>query len=73
MEAGLWFALVCAVIAIVYGGVSSQWILAQPAGNERMREIALAIQTGAKEGMISFANSFKNLANKGLIEKDYSV
>jgi K(+)-stimulated pyrophosphate-energized sodium pump len=47
MEAGLWFALVCAVIAIIYGAVSAQWILAQPAGNERMREIALAIQTGA--------------------------
>ncbi len=47
MEAGLWFALICALIAIVYGGLSTQWILAQPTGNERMREIALAIQTGA--------------------------
>jgi K(+)-stimulated pyrophosphate-energized sodium pump len=47
MEAGLWFALVCAVIAIIYGGVSTQWILAQSAGNDRMREIAAAIQAGA--------------------------
>ncbi|WP_341929019.1 sodium-translocating pyrophosphatase [Methyloversatilis discipulorum] len=45
---GLWFALVCAVVAIVYGAVSSKWILAQPSGNPRMREIADAVQEGAK-------------------------
>ncbi len=48
MSAGLMFALVCAVVAIVYGYVSSQWIVAQPAGNDRMREIAAAIQEGAQ-------------------------
>ena len=32
---GLSLALVCAVIAILYGIVSARWISAQPAGNER--------------------------------------
>jgi K(+)-stimulated pyrophosphate-energized sodium pump len=47
MSASLIFALVCAAAAIVYGVVSIQWILAKPAGNDRMREIAAAVQEGA--------------------------
>jgi K(+)-stimulated pyrophosphate-energized sodium pump len=41
-------ALVCGVIALIYGGLTAAWILRQPDGNDRMREIAAAIQTGAK-------------------------
>ncbi|HEY6897050.1 MAG TPA: sodium/proton-translocating pyrophosphatase, partial [Rhodocyclaceae bacterium] len=48
MTTGLLFALVCAVAAIAYGWISSQWILAQPTGNERMRQIAAAVQEGAQ-------------------------
>lgn len=48
MSSALMFALVCAVLAIVYGGISSRWILSQSAGNDRMREIAAAIQEGAQ-------------------------
>ena len=44
---GLWLALGCAVLAILYGVVSTRWILAQPTGNERMRQIAAAVQEGA--------------------------
>lgn len=48
MTNGLIFALVCAIAALVYGVVSIRWIVAQPDGNDRMREIAAAIQAGAQ-------------------------
>jgi K(+)-stimulated pyrophosphate-energized sodium pump len=44
----LWMAIAAGVVAVLYGIVSVRSILALPAGNERMQEIAAAIQTGAK-------------------------
>jgi len=45
---GLLFALACALLALAYGAWQTKWILSQPDGNDRMREIAAAIQDGAK-------------------------
>ncbi len=41
------FALICAGVAIGYGLYLTIWLLRQPAGSERMQEIARAVQEGA--------------------------
>jgi K(+)-stimulated pyrophosphate-energized sodium pump len=43
-----WVALVCALIAVAYGIGLTFYLLRRPAGSERMREIAAAIQEGAQ-------------------------
>ncbi len=41
------FALVCAAAAVGYGLFTASWILGLPQGNDRMKQIAAAIQEGA--------------------------
>ena len=48
MSTELIFALACGFGALIYGALSVKWILAKPTGNDRMQEIAGAIQEGAK-------------------------
>ncbi len=41
-------AVLCALVAIVYGVVLIRWLLALPAGDDKMRSVAGAVQEGAK-------------------------
>src|SRR5256884_3194265 len=47
MDPPVLLALVCAAVAVAYGLYRAWWLLRRPAGNERMREIAGAVQEGA--------------------------
>src|SRR6202521_3548504 len=46
-EHAVLFALICAGVAIPYGMYLTYWLLKQPDGNDRMREISKAVQEGA--------------------------
>ena len=48
MDIVLILVLVCGGLALVYGAWASQSVLSAPAGNERMQQIAGAVQEGAK-------------------------
>ena len=50
-EMALWLSLGAALLAVVYGMISVTWVLARSPGNERMQEIASAIQEGAQANM----------------------
>ena len=48
MNIAYWLVIGAGVLAILYGLVTSQQVLAANAGNERMQQIASAIQEGAR-------------------------
>lgn len=44
----VYIAIACGVLAVLYGLVTSQQVLRAPAGDQKMQDIAAAIQEGAK-------------------------
>jgi K(+)-stimulated pyrophosphate-energized sodium pump len=48
----VYIAIACGVLAVLYGLVTSQQVLRAPAGDQKMQDIAAAIQEGAKAYLV---------------------
>jgi K(+)-stimulated pyrophosphate-energized sodium pump len=60
----VYIAMVCGVIAVLYGIFTSMQVLKAPPGNEKMQDIAAAIQEGAKAYL---GRQYRTIAIVGVI------
>ncbi len=60
----VYVAVICAIIAVLYGIMTSRQVLSASAGNERMQDIAAAIQEGAKAYL---GRQYSTIAVVGLV------
>ncbi|HYU96758.1 MAG TPA: sodium-translocating pyrophosphatase [Sphingomicrobium sp.] len=60
----LLIAIACGVIAVLYGILTTMQVLKAPAGNERMRDIAAAVQEGAQAYL---ARQYRTIAIVGVV------
>ena len=57
-------AVICAIGAVVYGVLLIRWLLALPAGDEKMRKVAGAVQEGAKAYL---GRQYRTIAIVGIV------
>ena len=57
-------AVICGAVAVIYGVLLIRWLLAQPAGDDKMREVAGAVQEGAKAYL---SRQYRTIAMVGVV------